>query len=217
MNEPLRFAVMASGSGSNFEALLRAAREGRLDAEPAVLITNRPGAGALEHAERYGVPSAVLRPADFPDEAAYTAALLQELSRQEANFIVLAGYLMKIPEEVVRRFQHRILNVHPALLPAFGGKGYYGRRVHEAALEHGVRWSGATVHLVDAEYDTGPIVLQQPVPVLEDDTPESLAGRVLEAEHRILPEALQLFATGRVRVSGRRVFIHPEHAPNPPL
>ena len=202
----LRLAVFASGGGSNLQAILDAAEAGTLRAEVALVVADREAAGALDRARRHGVPAVVLRPADFADADAFGRALLGVLAEHGVTFVALAGYLRKIPDAVVRAFRHRIANVHPSLLPAFGGPGFYGRRVHEAALAHGVRWSGATVHLVDEAYDTGPIVLQEPVPVAPDDTPEALAARVLRAEHRLFPRALQLFSEGRVRVDGRRVF-----------
>ena len=149
----------------------------------------------------------MLAPGDFGAPEHYTEALLDLLDRHGIDFIALAGYMKKIPSTVVERFRGRMLNMHPALLPAFGGQGMYGRRVHEAVLAYGVRWTGATVHLVDEDYDTGPIVLQEPVPVRPDDTAATLAARVLEAEHRLYPEALRLFAEGRIRVEGRRVVI----------
>ncbi|MGI9174921.1 MAG: phosphoribosylglycinamide formyltransferase [Rhodothermales bacterium] len=203
----MRLAVFASGSGSNFEAIARAIEEDALPARLALCLSNRPDAGVFERAARFGVPTETLRLADFAQEANYTAALLGLLLRYDVTFIALAGYLRRIPPEVVHAFSERIVNIHPALLPAFGGHGMYGRRVHEAALDYGVRWSGATVHLVDNDYDTGPIVLQEPVPVHPDDTPEALAARVLEAEHLLYPEALRLFAEGRVAVEGRKVVI----------
>lgn len=203
----MRLAVFASGSGSNFEALARAAEAGALPATVALCLSNRPEAGVFERARRFGVPTETLDPSDFAEGAAYATALLDTLRRYGVTFIALAGYLRKIPPEVVQAFAGRIVNVHPALLPAFGGRGMYGRRVHEAALAYGVRWSGATVHLVDDGYDTGPIVLQEPVPVHPDDTPETLAARVLEVEHRLYPEALRLFAEGRIAVEGRKVVI----------
>jgi phosphoribosylglycinamide formyltransferase-1 len=208
MPEPsMKLAVFASGGGSNFGAMLKAVDAGRLDAEPVLLVTDRPGVGAIEKAEAREVPVVVLPPAQFETEDAFADALLDALARHGATHVALAGYLKKVPVRVVQAFRHRMLNVHPALLPAFGGKGLYGERVHQAVIEHGCRVSGATVHLVDEEYDTGPIVLQEPVPVLADDTPRSLGARVLQVEHRIYPQALQLFATGRVRVDGRRVLI----------
>lgn len=203
----MRLAVFASGGGSNLQAILDAVEAGTLRAEVALVVADRETAGALNRAERHGVPSVVLRPADFVDGETFGRALLEALEKHGVTFVALAGYLKKIPETVVRAYRHRIVNIHPSLLPAFGGPGFYGRRVHEAALEHGVRWSGATVHLVDEAYDTGPIVLQEPVPVEPGDTAETLAARVLAVEHRLYPEALRLFADGRVRLDGRHVRI----------
>jgi phosphoribosylglycinamide formyltransferase 1 len=202
----MRLAVFASGGGSNFDAMLKAIDAGRLGAQPVLLVADRPGTGAADKAETRGVPVAVIPPSEFADEDAFADALLDALAAHGTTFVALAGYLKKVPSRVVQAYRHRMLNVHPALLPAFGGKGLYGERVHQAVLDYGCRVSGATVHLVDDEYDTGPIVLQEPVPVLQDDTPRSLASRVLGVEHRIYPEALQLFAEGRVRVAGRRVL-----------
>jgi phosphoribosylglycinamide formyltransferase-1 len=202
----LRLAVFASGGGSNFQSVLDAIDRGDLAATVALLVTDRDGIGALDRAARHGIPTATLRPADFAGSEEFGQALLEALDEHGVTFVALAGYLKHVPAAVVRAFRHRMLNVHPSLLPAFGGPGFYGRRVHEAALDYGVRWSGATVHLVDEEYDTGPIVLQEPVPVHPDDTPETLAARVLAVEHRLYPEALRLFAEGRVRIDGRRVF-----------
>jgi phosphoribosylglycinamide formyltransferase-1 len=203
----LRLAAFASGGGSNVQAVLDAIDASTLDAELALVVTDRPGIGVLDRAARHDVPSIVLPPSDFVDSEAFGAALLEALDTHGVDFVALAGYLKHVPPAVVRAFRHRMLNVHPSLLPAFGGPGFYGRRVHEAALAYGVRWSGATVHLVDEEYDTGPIVLQEPVAVHPDDTPETLAARVLAVEHRLYPEALRLFAAGRVHIDGRQVRI----------
>jgi len=203
----LRLAVFASGSGSNFGAMLKAIDAGKLDAEPVLLITTRPAIGAIDKAEARDIPVAILPPAKFESEGAFAEVLLHALTEHQTNFIALAGYLKKIPASTVDAFKHRILNIHPALLPSFGGEGMYGRRVHETVLEYGCRVSGVTVHLVDSEYDTGPIVLQEPVAVRPDDTPKSLAARALQLEHRLYPQALQLFAEGRVVVDGRRVHI----------
>lgn len=203
----IRLAVFASGGGSNFEAIVEAVARGALPLEVALCLSDRPEAGVLGRARRRGIPTAILTPRAFADEGAYVAELLATLERRGVTFIALAGYLKLVPAPVVRAFHGRMLNVHPALLPAFGGKGMYGMRVHRAVLAYGVKWTGATVHLVDEAYDTGPIVAQEPVPVRDDDTPEALAARVLEVEHRIYPEALRFFAEGRVRVEGRRVRI----------
>jgi phosphoribosylglycinamide formyltransferase 1 len=203
----MRLAVFASGGGSNLQVLLDASASGRLGADIALVVTDREGIGALERAARHGVATTVVRPADFATPDDFGEALLAELTAQGVSMIALAGYLRHIPAKVVHAYRHRLLNVHPSLLPAFGGAGLYGRRVHEAVLAYGVRWSGATVHLVDEEYDTGPIVLQEPVPVHRDDTPASLAARILQVEHRLLPEAVRLVAERRLRVDGRRVTI----------
>ena len=201
----MRLAFFASGGGSNVQAILDAIAAGALDARPVLLVSDRDGIGALDRAAAAGIESAVLPPRDSADEAAFGDALLGALHGAGADTIALAGYLKKIPAPVVSAFAGRILNVHPSLLPAFGGPGYYGRRVHQAVLDAGCRVSGATVHLVDAAYDTGPIVLQECVSVLDDDTPETLATRVLAVEHKLFPRALALLAAGRIRLDAGRV------------
>lgn len=211
----MRLAFFASGGGSNIGAVLDAIDAGRLGAEAVLVVTDRPGIGVIDRAEDRGLPVAVLPPAAFATEADLADALLGALREHSADAVALAGYLKKIPEAVVRAFEGRMLNVHPALLPAFGGPGMYGRHVHEAVIAHGCRVSGATVHLVDAAYDTGPIVLQEAVPVEADDTPASLAARVLAAEHRIFPRALALLADDRLRLDGRRVRILDPSPPTP--
>ncbi len=187
------------------QALLDAIDAGTLPAEVVCCVADRPGTGAFARAERHGVPTALVHPADHAGPAAFGDALLGVLRAHGATFVALAGYLRKIPPAVVAAYRGRMTNVHPALLPAFGGAGMYGRRVHEAVLAYGAHWTGVTVHLVDEAYDTGPVVLQTPVPVAPDDTPATLAARVLAVEHRLYPEALRLFAEGRVHVDGRRV------------
>ena len=174
---PVRVAVLASGGGTNLQALLDAL-PGSL-ARVALVLSDRPQAGALERARRAGVAAAALR--DPADAAELLAALT------DADLVVLAGYLKLVPPAVVARFRWRMINIHPALLPAFGGPGMYGRRVHEAVLASGAEESGATVHYVDELYDRGPIIAQARVPVRPDDTPETLGARVLDAEHRLLP------------------------------
>jgi phosphoribosylglycinamide formyltransferase-1 len=203
----MHLAVFASGSGSNLEAILHAIEAGRLPASVALVVSNRADAFALERARTRGISAATLDPTAFADEVTYLDALREILASHRVEFIALAGYMKKIPAPLVVEYRGRMLNVHPALLPAFGGPGMYGQRIHRAVIAYGVRWTGVTVHLVDESYDTGPVVLQEPVAVLPDDTPESLAARVLQVEHRLYPEALALFATDRIRVEGRRVFI----------
>lgn len=203
----MRLAVFASGGGSNFQAILDAIADRDLDAEAVLLVTDRHEAGAIRRASAAGVPHVVIKPADFDSTEAFGHALVTALEEHGADFVALAGYLRHVPANVVAAFKHRMLNIHPALLPAFGGKGLFGMLVHRAVIEYGVRWTGATVHLVDEEYDTGPVVLQQPVRVRQDDTPETLAARVLEVEHELYVEALRLFAEDRVRIEGRRTVI----------
>ena len=187
----LRVAVLASGSGSNLQALLDAARDPAAGFGIVLVISNRPDAGALARAGRAGVPTTIIG-SDGRD-AAELVALLQGAS---AELVVLAGYLKLVPSEVVAAFAGRMINIHPALLPAFGGPGMHGRRVHEAVLASGARLSGPTVHLVDARYDQGRIIAQWPVPVAPGDDPDALAARVLEAEHRLLPAVVRAWARG---------------------
>jgi phosphoribosylglycinamide formyltransferase 1 len=179
----MRIAVAISGRGSNLEALLRA-METDGPAEIVLVITDKAEARGLEHARRRGIPVTVLTDAGAPEE------WLQSLDEKRIDLLVLAGYLKLVPEAVVAAYRGRIMNTHPSLLPAFGGKGMYGERVHRAVLASGARETGVTVHLVDEAYDRGPILAQSRVPVREDDTPERLAARVLEIEHRLLPAAV---------------------------
>jgi formyltetrahydrofolate-dependent phosphoribosylglycinamide formyltransferase len=203
----MNLGFFASGSGSNFEAVARRCQSGEIKASPAVLICNVAGATVFERAEQLGVPSYFIRREDFAEGKDFAARLLEILREHHVNLILLAGYLRKLPPTVIRAFPNRVLNIHPALLPAFGGKGLYGHRVHEAVLAAGCRVTGVTVHLVDEEYDHGPIVLQREVRVREDDTPETLAARVLEVEHRIYGDAVKLFVENRVQVEQGRVHI----------
>ncbi len=203
----LQLGVLASGRGSNFESILKAIEEGRLLADARVLLSNRKSAGALEVAARHGVPALALSRKEFESDEAFDREIIRIFAQHGVNFVVLAGYLRLLTPALVHEFPNRILNIHPALLPAFGGKGMYGHHVHEAVLAHGCKVSGVTVHLVNEHYDAGPIVLQRCVPVVEGDTPEQLAARVLEQEHRVFAEALQLFAEERVFVEGRRVYV----------
>ena len=193
---------MASGRGSNFQALIDAMKEGTLPACCLRLITDNPSAYAIERAEKAGIPVTVLDYASYPDRSAYEQALLREMRATGADLFVLAGYMRILDREIVEAFPRRILNIHPALLPSFPGL-----HAPRQALEHGVRVSGCSVHLVDSGTDTGPIILQRCVRVEQDDTEESLADRILEEEHRILPEAVRLFMEGRLNVQGRRVRI----------
>jgi formyltetrahydrofolate-dependent phosphoribosylglycinamide formyltransferase len=187
-------AVLASGGGTNLQALIDHFNPAPApSARVELVIASRAGAGALERAARAGVASVVLDAREM-DAAALSARMLGILERQRIDIVVLAGYLQLVPVEVVERYHGRMLNIHPALLPGFGGRGMNGMRVHRAVIESGVRVSGATVHLVSERYDEGRIVAQWPVPVLAGDTPETLAARVLAVEHRLLPLAVEAVA-----------------------
>ncbi len=208
LSEGLHIAVFASGKGSNFKAILEAIEKREIPgAEIVLVLSNNADAGALSIAREHSIPTVQITSRQFAGEDAYSKSLLEVLNRHRVNFIVLAGYMKIVPPAVIRAFRNRIVNIHPALLPAYGGKGMYGIHVHEAVLKNKAAVSGATVHLVDEEYDHGPIVLQEIVPVTENDTPESLAARVLELEHRLYPRAVALFAAGKVKIDGQHVTI----------
>lgn len=197
--------MLASGRGSNFRAILAAAEAGRIPVSVAALVSDRPGAGALEIARAHGVERLVIDPTTFSTREAHDAALIGALEERSVGLVCLAGYMRILSPAVVRHFAGRILNIHPALLPAFPGL-----HAQRQALEYGVRVSGATVHFVDAGVDTGPVVLQAAVPVRPGDTEATLADRILVEEHRLYPEAIRLFAEGRLRIAGRRVSITEE-------
>jgi len=203
----MNIAVFASGRGSNFQAILNAIDEGRLPARVTLLVSNNSDAGALDLARSQNIPAFHLSPKQFASEEAYVQQLLALLQQHNIELIALAGYLKKVPSVVIERYRNRILNIHPALLPSFGGPGMYGHHVHEAVIAAGVKVAGATVHLVDEEYDRGPIVHQKTIEVLSDDTAETLASKVLKIEHEIYPEVLAAFARERVKIEGRKVWI----------
>jgi len=197
----MKLAVLISGRGSNLEAILRAIAEGRLDATPTLVVTNRPEATGLEHARRHGVPTAILPHGSQADRASYDAALVEVLRQHGTDSVALAGFDRIVTPVFLAAFPGRVLNVHPALLPAFPGL-----HAQRQALEYGVRLAGVTIHYVDEKMDHGAIIAQAAVPILDDDTEESLAARVLAEEHRLYPLALQKLAHGALRISGRRVL-----------
>jgi phosphoribosylglycinamide formyltransferase-1 len=205
-------AVLVSGGGTNLQALIDAEKRGELGCGKITLvIASKPDVYALERDKNNSIKSLVLARKDYASIADYSKALTDVLTKEQTDLVVLAGFLTIIDEQVYEKFENRILNVHPALIPSFCGKGYYGLRVHEAALEKGVKVSGATVHIVTPECDAGPIVLQKAVEVLEGDTPEILQKRIMEqAEWKILPEAVRLFCDGRIKVENNRVTIKGE-------
>ena len=198
----LRVGVLASGRGSNFQAMVAAAAEGRIPAEIVLLLSDRGEAGALEIARAHGIAADVVEPREHPGREAHDKALIERLESRQVGLVCLAGYMRILGTAFVEHFRGRLLNIHPSLLPAFPGL-----HAQRQALEHWVTVAGATVHFVDEGTDTGPIVLQAAVPVLPDDTEATLSARILAEEHRIYPDAIRLFAEGRLHIEGRRVRI----------
>ncbi len=207
-----RIAVLVSGGGTNLQALIDAQQRGELgNGEIALVLASKPEVYALERAANNNIPSVVLPRKEYTDIAAYSRALTDTLVAENIDLVVLAGFLTIFDEQVYEAFTNKILNVHPALIPSFCGKGFYGLHVHEAALEKGVKLSGATVHIVTPECDAGPIVLQKAVEVKQDDTPETLQRRIMEeAEWKILPAAVRLFCDDQITVENNKVYIKGE-------
>lgn len=192
--------MLVSGGGTNLQAILDAIDEGRVtNAQVEVVISNNSGAFALERAKMHGIQALCVSPRDYGTREEFNQALLETVDRYELDLIVLAGFLVKVPEIMIEKYRNRIINIHPSLIPSFCGVGYYGLKVHEAALKRGVKLTGATVHFVDEGMDSGPILLQKAVEVLPGDTPESLQKRVMEqAEWQLLPQAIDMIANGRI-------------------
>jgi phosphoribosylglycinamide formyltransferase-1 len=200
-----RIAVLASGRGSNFQAIIDAEVRGKIPASCSTLVTDNPSAYAISRAEKAGIPVFIVDYSSFPSREAYEEELLRILVEQSADLYVLAGYMRIVGPHIVSTFHGKMINIHPALLPSFPGL-----HAQRQALSHGVKVSGCTIHFVDEGMDNGPIILQACVPVLEEDDEDSLAIRILDVEHRCLPEAIRLFCEGRLIVDGRRVRILPE-------
>ena len=196
----LRVGVLASGGGTNLQAILDAIESGGItNASVEFVISNNAGAYALERAKNHGIPTEVVSPKSFSDRAEFNHALVERIDSYKPDMIVLAGFLVKVPEEMIVKYRNRIINIHPSLIPSFCGVGFYGLKVHEAALKRGVKITGATVHYVDEGMDSGPILLQKAVEVLPGDTPELLQRRVMEqAEWIILPKAIDMIANHRL-------------------
>ncbi|MCI8821910.1 MAG: phosphoribosylglycinamide formyltransferase [Lachnospiraceae bacterium] len=208
----LKLAVLVSGGGTNLQAILDSLSDGRItNAEIVTVISNNRHAYALERAKSAGVPAQCISPKNYENRDMFYDALLDALEASEADLVVLAGCMVVMPEKIVERYENRIINIHPALIPSFCGKDYYGLRVHEGVLRRGVKVTGATVHFVDQGTDTGPIILQKAVEVRQGDTPETLQRRVMEeAEWVIMPRAIDLIANGRIQVTDGIVTISEE-------
>ena len=202
MSKLLRIGVLASGGGTNLQAIIDRCQDGTLAAEIAVVITNNPGAGALDRASKAGIKTLSINHRDFTQREDFDNTVVSALQENEIDLVVLAGFMRIITQTFIDAFPERIINIHPALLPAFPGM-----HVQQQAIDYGARFSGCTVHFVDGGVDTGPIIMQAVVPILPDDTADTLAARILEQEHLAYPRAIQLIAEGRVRVDGRKVSI----------
>lgn len=205
----LGLGILVSGSGTNLQAIIDNINKGKIsNAKINVVISNKDGVYSLVRAKENNIPAEVIAPKNFPDRDAFHKELLQKLKEYKVDLLVLAGFLVVIPEDIINSYRNRIINIHPSLIPSFCGSGYYGLKVHEAVLERGVKVTGATVHFVDEGTDTGPIILQKAVEIQEGDTPEILQKRVMEeAEWELLPEAINLIANNRVLIENNKVRI----------
>ena len=214
----LRLGILASGGGTNLQSIIDRCQDGSLDAEIVIVISNNPSAGALERAEQVGIPNLSIDHRQFSDRKEFDQSVVAALKQADVELVVLAGFMRIISEVFLEAFPQRIINIHPALLPAFPGL-----HVQKKAIDQGARFSGCTVHFVDDGVDTGQIIIQAVVPVIDDDTEESLSARILEQEHKIYPQAIQLIAEDRLRIEGRRVLvsgmkaIETQSLVNPPL
>lgn len=203
----VKIGVLISGGGTNLQALIDEVEKGNVNGEISLVISDKKGVYGLERAEKHGIKAIALDRREFKNKAEFMKSLMDILSKKSIELIVLAGFLTILSEEFIEEYRGRIINIHPSLIPAFCGEGYYGEKVHNAVLEYGAKISGATVHFVDEGADTGPVILQESVPVLENDTVESLAARVLKVEHKLLPKAVGLYCDGRIIIEGRKVKI----------
>ena len=205
---PFRIAVLLSGGGTTLKNLIEKIGAGQLPVDVALVVSSNPAARGLQYATDGNIPIVVIERNHFGDQDAFSHEIFEHCRQAKADLVVMAGFLKRItiPED----FADRVVNIHPGLIPAFCGQGFYGHHVHEAVLEYGAKLSGCTVHFADNQYDHGPVIVQKAVPVLDDDTPDTLAARVFEAECEAYPEALRLIATGRVMLEGRRVRIRHE-------
>lgn len=205
LDPPIRLAVLASGNGSTLQNLIDRIAQGDLRASIVRLIASRGGIGAIDRARAAGIEYAIARRGPKGDVGSFSDSIFEHVRAGQADLVVLAGFLSLI--EIPDDYQGKVINVHPSLIPAFCGHGFHGLAVHSAAIDRGVKVSGCTVHFADSTYDTGPIILQETVPVFDDDVAESLASRVVDAERRALPKAIELYAAGRLVVAGRRVLV----------
>lgn len=202
----LKIGILASGNGTNLQAIIDKSRNGQIPVRVAVVISDR-NAFALRRARDHNIPAYIVKPGEYDSQREYEQQMVDILKKHGSELVVLSGFMKILSPHFIDSFKGRIINIHPSLIPAFCGKGFYGMKVHEAVIDYGVKITGATVHFVDENVDSGPIIIQKAVAVEDSDTPETIAQKVHEIEHEILPEALKLFAQGKLKVIGRRVFI----------
>lgn len=200
------FAVFASGRGSNFSAIHKQIQAGSIDGDVVCVISNNSNAPVLKKAQEWGIEALVRQSSQFPSITDFSADLIDALQKRAVDYVLLAGYMKKIPTALLAAYPEKVVNIHPALLPAFGGKGFYGERVHQAVIDRGVKWTGVTVHFVDEIYDHGPIIFQYPVRVMDDDNAETLANRVLTYEHKAFPRVTRWLSKGWVKLNNGRTF-----------
>ena len=199
-----KIAVFASGGGSNFKAIHHQIIQGNIPGKIIIVVSNNPNCGAIKFAEKNSIPIFIINADRYPNSHSRDELLLETCLEAEIDLICLAGFMKMLPQNIVKQYEYSILNIHPGLLPEFGGKGFYGLRVHEAVINTGKRESGATVHFVDEIYDHGPIILQKKVKVMETDTPESLAARVLKLEHELFPEVVKAFCENKIIIENNQ-------------
>ncbi|MFI5144964.1 MAG: phosphoribosylglycinamide formyltransferase [Ignavibacteria bacterium] len=204
----MNLCVLASGRGSNLNSIINFQKKGKIRSKVALVISNNSNSNALNIARKYQIPAVHLSQKQYNSEPEFVNAFLETLQKHRIDLIVLAGYMKMVPLDVISTFKNRIINIHPALIPSFCGQGFFGMKVHEAVIESGVKLTGVTVHFVDEVYDNGPIILQVPVKVKDNDTPETLQKRVLKYEHRSLPEAIKLLESKKFTVVGRKVVFN---------
>lgn len=203
----IKIAVLISGGGTNLQAIIDAIKAGKINGEIKLVISDQEDAYGLKRAKRENIQTLTILKSDFPTRREWNQEILARLHSASIDLVLLAGFMSILNEEVVKAFSNAIMNIHPALIPSFCGKGYYGKRVHQAVLDYGAKVTGVTIHFVDGGADTGPIILQEAVEVKQKDNVDSLAQRVLEVEHKLYPKAVQLFAEGKLKVKGRKVLI----------
>ncbi len=207
MNKPLNLGVLVSGQGTNLQAIIDACQKGEINCRVSVVISSRQDAYALIRARNHGIPNFVVRKKDYPSQIEYEKAMIEILKNHGVELVILAGFMKVLSPYFVDHYRNRIINIHPSLIPAFCGKNLYGMKVHEAVIAYGAKITGATVHFVDENVDAGPIILQEPVSVDQDDTPESLAEKVHKVEHKLLIKAIKLFSENRLEILGRKVIV----------